>query len=480
MNTLPPSGAEDGDVDRRAFVAGAGSVLAAVGASLSTPAGAWTPIPSKDAIAKRDPAAEMRMKITGPFTVAAVGDLIQIQPFTKYASAETQVLIDVLRKADIASANLECNLYNHNTYRGPTSGILANEFVADDIAAMGIDMVTKANNHTMDMGEEGLWECLREADRIGLVHCGAGGNLATARKAEFFQSDKGLVGMVGVYPCDPIMPNNRERPTQNTLQVTNSVSVTRPHFETLKQIAASFSARSGETPHGITVEVDAGGGVTLGNQRFVPSDSPGEYSWKMNETDKAEILHAVKNGKEQSDFFITQFHWHQNRYAFQRYTFDHYPADFEQEMAHACVDNGSDMVIGHGVHTLKGIEIYNGRPICYGVSNFVFEQQLSPVQRPGAEMKDAGELNAETFGWLRTPYNLEALLIEGKYDGGKLVRLNVYPVDLGPGRVGSRLGIPELAKGDVAERILEQVRDFSKPFGTHIEFENGIGVIRLA
>jgi poly-gamma-glutamate capsule biosynthesis protein CapA/YwtB (metallophosphatase superfamily) len=476
MNLIPPAGGDDTDLDRRSFVAGAGSMLAMAGAGLATAATA--PIPSKDAIAKRDEAAEMRMKIPGPFTVAAVGDLIQNQPFTKYANAQTQALIDVLKKADVSVANLECILVNHNTYKGPISDILGTELVSEDIAALGIDMVTKANNHTFDMGEEGLWECLREAERVGLVHCGAGPTLAEARKADYYESAKGLVGMVGVYPTGPVMPDNRTRPTCNTLQVTASVSVTKNQFDALKDIANSFNARAGETPHGVTADVDKGGGIKLYDQRFVPSDKPGELSWSMNETDVAEILHAIRTGKQLSDFFIAQFHWHQNRYAFQRYSFDHYPTDYQQEMSHACIDNGADMVIGHGVHTIKGIEIYKGRPICYGVSNFIFQQQISPYTLPGADKKPWGDLNAERFGWLRTEYNLESLLIEGKYDGGKLVQLNVYPVDLGPTRVGSRLGIPELAKGEVANRILEQVREFSKPFGTKVEIEKGIGVIR--
>jgi poly-gamma-glutamate capsule biosynthesis protein CapA/YwtB (metallophosphatase superfamily) len=428
----------------------------------------------------RDPAAELAMKIHEPFTVAAVGDLIQMQPFTKYANEDTRHLINVLNDADVSVANMENILIDQYNYQGPMSDIIGANGVGEDIVALGIDMVTKANNHTFDLGEEGLWENLRHAERVGLVHCGAGRTLAEARKARYFQSAKGLVGMTGVYVTDPVGLYSKTRPTTNTLQVHRTISVTNEQFAALKDIADSWNARSSEVPNPLVANVDADGGLKLFDQRFVASNSTGDCTYRMDEIDKAEILNAVKTGKQLSDYFIAQFHWHQNRHTFQRYTFDHYPTDYQQEIAHACVDAGADMVVGHGVHTIKGIEIYQGRPICYGLSNFVFQQLISPYSWTSAgATRPWGDLNAERFGWLGGPANLEALLIEGKYDGGKLAQLRVHPVDLGPERVGSRLGIPELAKGEVAERILEEVREFSRPFGTRIEIKDGIGVVSL-
>ena len=63
-------------------------------------------------------------------------------------------------------------------------------------------------------------------------------------------------------------------------------------------------------------------------------------------------------------------HVHQNRYAFQAYSQDHYPAQYLIDLAHELVDNGMDMYVGHGNHTMQGIEIYKGRPIYYNLGNF--------------------------------------------------------------------------------------------------------------
>ena len=39
--------------------------------------------------------------------------------------------------------------------------------------------------------------------------------------------------------------------------------------------------------------------------------------------------------------------------------------------AHAVIDAGADLVVGHGPHVLRGIEFYRGRPIAYSMGNFL-------------------------------------------------------------------------------------------------------------
>jgi hypothetical protein len=39
--------------------------------------------------------------------------------------------------------------------------------------------------------------------------------------------------------------------------------------------------------------------------------------------------------------------------------------------AHAMIDAGADLVVGHGPHVLRGIEFYRNRPIAYSLGNFL-------------------------------------------------------------------------------------------------------------
>ena len=43
--------------------------------------------------------------------------------------------------------------------------------------------------------------------------------------------------------------------------------------------------------------------------------------------------------------------------------------------AHAYIDAGADMVVGHHAHTLQGVEIYNDKPIIYNLGNFLFNNE---------------------------------------------------------------------------------------------------------
>jgi hypothetical protein len=45
-------------------------------------------------------------------------------------------------------------------------------------------------------------------------------------------------------------------------------------------------------------------------------------------------------------------------------------ADYQVAVAHACIDAGADLVLGHHAHVPKAIEVYKGKAIFYSLSNF--------------------------------------------------------------------------------------------------------------
>ena len=181
---------------------------------------------------------------------------------------------------------------------------------------------------------------------------------------------------------------------------------------------------------------------------------------------------------------IVTIHCHQNSHAYQQYSFDSDVPDFLVELAHKAIDNGADVFIGHGVHTLRGVEIYKGKPIFYGVSNFINELAQSSVpQNPGGELTQAEASNLDPEGFpFTTSNNLEALLTTSHYEGGHLTEVKLFPVDLGRDRKRplSRQGIPMTPSPEVARQILEKVQTISKPFGTTISIEDNVGVIHVA
>ncbi len=54
------------------------------------------------------------------------------------------------------------------------------------------------------------------------------------------------------------------------------------------------------------------------------------------------------------------------------------PSEQQMAAAHAAIDAGADLVIGHHAHILQGIEYYNDGVIVYGLGNFAFEIDGAP------------------------------------------------------------------------------------------------------
>jgi poly-gamma-glutamate synthesis protein (capsule biosynthesis protein) len=66
--------------------------------------------------------------------------------------------------------------------------------------------------------------------------------------------------------------------------------------------------------------------------------------------------------RRQVDIVVASFHWGLGREVLSYMT----------EIAHAAIEAGADVVIGHGPHHFLPIEVYRGRPIFYGLGSFSF------------------------------------------------------------------------------------------------------------
>jgi poly-gamma-glutamate synthesis protein (capsule biosynthesis protein) len=84
--------------------------------------------------------------------------------------------------ADLIVANLECSLSDAGEpWPGKEVHFAAPEGAAQALVAAGVDVVTLANNHTLDFSRAGLLETMSILDASGVEHIGAGVNAAGAR-----------------------------------------------------------------------------------------------------------------------------------------------------------------------------------------------------------------------------------------------------------------------------------------------------------
>jgi poly-gamma-glutamate capsule biosynthesis protein CapA/YwtB (metallophosphatase superfamily) len=124
---------------------------------------------------------------SGKVSILAVGDVMVGGSMAHwindsgpdYPFANTSSLI---RQADIAICNLEAPYGTKGKPFNKRFTFLVPPRFAAGLKQAGFDAVAMANNHMMDYGPEPLKVTLALLDSFGLVHSGAGMNLAEARK----------------------------------------------------------------------------------------------------------------------------------------------------------------------------------------------------------------------------------------------------------------------------------------------------------
>ena len=89
------------------------------------------------------------------------------------------------------------------------------------------------------------------------------------------------------------------------------------------------------------------------------------------------ILRDIKRVRDRVDFIIVQPHWGIQEIPFPKYS--------DRKTAHALIENGVDLIIGHHAHIIQSIEEYRGKYIFYGVGNFIFPDLDVPTRWNGRE-----------------------------------------------------------------------------------------------
>ena len=419
------------------------------------------------------------------FTFALVGDAIITRKLSVYAEPAFTRIIELIRGADAAFANLEMLFHDYEPYASAASGgtyMRAEPALVKDLVWAGFDMVARANNHAGDYGVLGMNLTTKYVADAGLVQAGVGQSLGEAREAKFLETPKGRVALISVastFPDSSRAGRTRgdmpARPGLNPLRFTTTTTVTADQMGSLRAIA---SATTGRPP---------GTGDTfnyLGN-RFIVGTTPRVTTEPLKQ-DLDEIAAVVKNASGLADYTIVTIHAHEG--GRDRFL----PADFLVTFARAMVDAGADMFVGHGPHVLRGIEMYKGKPIMYSLGDFIFQNETllrlpSENYEPynlgaTAHVNDFNDAryNFDKSGFPADPPIWEAVVAMPRYRGEQLVELALHPITLGHGKARSVRGRPMFAEGQLGQKILGDVVRLSAPMGTKVTIRNGIGYVELA
>ena len=195
-------------------------------------------------------------------------------------------------------------------------------------------------------------------------------------------------------------------------------------------------------------------------------------------------LKWIRNARGMADWVLFSFHNHGATR-----TPDDPPAH-SVDLAHACIDNGADIYIGHGTGRDRGLEIYKGNPIFYGLGTFMGQNDQVPIQPfelltrfgLGHESTPADFYDTRsgkgTKGYHVVPEMWESVVAVLNYDERKLKGIRLHPVDLALEQPRFVRGRPVLAEpGSKTYRsVISRYQKMSGVFGTDISDD---GVVKI-
>ena len=316
------------------------------------------------------------------FRVAAVGDIMlggtaepEMRKFGyDYPYEHVQA---ILKQAQIVFGNLEGPLTDDGAperkkyvFRSPP------DKVAPALARAGFNIVSLANNHSLDYGPRGLEDTRAALAKAGIQTVGAGRNEAEARAPVYRKADGATVAFLAYSLVFP----------------------------------EKFWAGP-DTP-----------GTAFGHERFVRAD--------------------VAAARRKADVVVVSFHWGQEGKTELR--------DYQALLAHAAIDSGATVVLGHHPHVLQGVERYRDGVIIYSLGNFAFGSYSNTATRSAI-----------------------ALLT---FRDRQLRELRLVPINVKNAEVVFQ---PRPLVGLDAAEVVGQLQQLSRALGTVLENRGGVAVLAM-
>ncbi|MFM0068832.1 CapA family protein [Paraburkholderia aspalathi] len=258
--------------------------------------------------------------------IVAAGDVLINRAAPESA---LQRLAPLLRNADLSMCNLE-GVLGDGVEPLPGRGGIAIAPAANASALAVFDVVSLANNHSLDAGHAGLFSTLDALNDTGVRSVGAG---QSRREA-----------------WAPLVMARRET--------------------TIACIAASAILRVG-----YDAGVSSPGIAALRSTDFYASRFPGaivpgalpRIHTEVNDNDWRLLEQAVRDARDQAEWVVLSLHWGDHTAPFGL-------TQLERQTARRLSELDVDAVVGHHHHALRGIEFIGRMPVLYGLGHLVFDQ----------------------------------------------------------------------------------------------------------
>ncbi len=260
------------------------------------------------------------------FTFVAVGD---VSPKRDDPPSIFRYCRDALSSADIVFGQMESPLSDRGTPMftpGVNRRLPPKNISALTEEGAGFDVMSFAGNHSMDYGWEAFYDTLDALKKNKIAVVGAGRNIAEARTPAILERKGTKVGFLAY------------------LSIINPGLIAQENIPGCVPLMAS----------------------TCYQQMSPWPGAPPLVVTKLFPENKQALEDDIRELRPQVDVLIVSMHCGIE-------TIPAIIAMYQKEAAYAAIDSGADLVLQHHAHILKGIEVYKGKAIFYGLGNFATE-----------------------------------------------------------------------------------------------------------
>ena len=320
----------------------------------------------------------------GRFTLAAVGDCSTglEPPEALFAHVMTP-----LKSADLRFAQCE-RLYSERgsfQQQGMAPHVRQHPRMAEAFKAVPFDVVGIGSNRTGDWGPEAAADTIETIQKLGLKAIGAGRTIEEARTPAIVEANGFRIAFLGY------------------------VSVMLPQYW-------ATETRAGSTPMRAHTYYEP--------YEYQPG-APPRIVTIPHKRDLELLVDDVRRAKQLADFVVLSMHWGVHFIAKPL-------ADYQVTVAHAAIDAGAALILGHHPHVMQAVELYEGAVIFYSLGNFAFFRRggspnyLCPQGE--YEFADAYSRDVDpghTFHYNR--HRIEGRIAYVDFDGAGVTRVSLLP-----------------------------------------------------
>lgn len=425
----------------------------------------------------------------GDFNLVLAGDSNLHQRLSIYDDPKFLGFYARIRKADAAFVNIESQFLEdeHPGAGNAWSGgiyLYSPAWLVDEYKWAGFNLISVGNNHAFDYGPQGLKSSIRVLNHAGIVWAGAGDNLAYARAPGYLDTKHGRVALIAI--TSTLLPGSQasqQRPDLpgrfglNPLRFNTTYTVDSETLQSLRKVAKLAHPHSEKPDDPV---------VSFGDAQFKLGE-PGVHT-EAQQQDWNGLLASIRDARRQADWVVVTIHGHEGSASNPSGA-----ADFIVAFAHAAIDAGADVFANHAPHDVRGIEIYKGKPIFYGLGNFAFDGHVTPFQpeelydqrhlsidntisdlwKP-AESKSGSDPRTAPGLWNEKTWE-EAVFELSFSQDHKLKKIVINPISLlwTKGEVPTAhpttsAGVPGPASPEAAARVIDRIAKQSVVLGTKV------------